>query len=516
MKLTWWNQKTFDDVMSFYKEHKACAINNATGTGKTSVIAEVSKIFLEKGPVLIIAPRENILDQYKQDLYGLTEYGDRVTFVSYQQLTKWWKNGNENFEKNVGFSLIVCDELHRTGAKTWQKMFRFLIEINPQAYLLGASATPKRNDQKEERNDMIDVFFEGNRAGNFDLSTCLEQGILPKPDYIASILSMNDVFEKYRNMTETKIIQEKLRNEFLADIKEKEIDWKKSHEYDKILKRYLSNIASPDKVTKILIFCKDKKHVAEIRESFDPIFKEIFKDADNLNISEYHSGVKEKEFHDFRDCNDPGRVSILYSINKFIEGVHVNNLNAIIMVRETESHIVYFQQIGRVLSMSGVEHPLIIDFVSNYEKITGYDYSFLEQNLNVVNSLPTGEERNRTDRTISAFFYSEAKDAKEIVDKINNHFDSLVLYTYRGETNNVEYFAKKYNKDPDELKNKIKNLNMSIREAIETSDDVREDIEVLYEGEKVMLYDLCKRLKKNYLLILYRLDNGKTLEEALK
>ena len=122
-------------------------------------------------------------------------------------------------------------------------------------------------------------------------------------------------------------------------------------------------------------------HLKEIRQSFDPVFIEMWNNhprVKKLTIGEFTVYSEQNDFVQFRDDHTPGAMHVLYAINKFNEGLHIDGLNVIIMLRLTERETVYFQQIGRVLSISGNKHPMIIDFVNNFK------------NMNVANQLWNG------------------------------------------------------------------------------------------------------------------------------
>lgn len=58
------------------------------------------------------------------------------------------------------------------------------------------------------------------------------------------------------------------------------------------------------------------------------------------------------------------------------------------MVRETQSEIIYYQQVGRALSMgSQVKNPIIIDLVNNFNNVNNYDIwdKILTEELDITN-----------------------------------------------------------------------------------------------------------------------------------
>lgn len=512
MELKWWHKKTYDDVCNFFATEDSCAIVNATGTGKTSIIATVIKDYVSTGKILVIAPKDSILEQYRDSRYGLSGF-DNISYITYHDLVYRMRSGS--IHVMVGYSLIVCDELHRAGARVWGKAVKLLMSINPKAKLLGATATPRRRDQREEEKDMVDLLFGGRRAGNFDLKTSLKLGILPKPTYVASMYSLLEEIESREETLLGSKMDESDKQTFLEELREAEISWSDSHSYDKTLGRHLSRLCSDTGVVKILVFCKSVAHISEIRKSFDPVFRKIFSSATNLSIGAYHNRTSDVAFNQFRNCSTPGHVMILYAIEKFNEGVHVDNLSAIIMLRQTESEIIYYQQIGRVLSIgyNSSNPPLIIDFVNNFRSVNGLEIwrSVLEPGYTGVSREFCNSKDNS--RTLNVYFYDEIKDAIKLFESIDRRIEESLLHSYNGESGSVLYFANKYNKPYDIIRRKIRS-GLSIREAILTTDDAVGDI-VTWEGKEISLADLCKKKRKNVQLIKYRLDHGKTIEEAM-
>ena len=63
-------------------------------------------------------------------------------------------------------------------------------------------------------------------------------------------------------------------------------------------------------------------------------------------------------------------LKVLYCVNQLNEAVHVNGVDAIVMVRPTKSPTVFYQQLGRVLSSGGNRTPLVFDLCNNFSSIT--------------------------------------------------------------------------------------------------------------------------------------------------
>ena len=82
--------------------------------------------------------------------------------------------------KKLNADIIIMDELHRTGADRWGEKVNTLLEQNPDAKILGLTATPDRMDDK----NVIDDLFEGNIDYELTLVDALRDGIVKAPTYV--------------------------------------------------------------------------------------------------------------------------------------------------------------------------------------------------------------------------------------------------------------------------------------------------------------------------------------------
>ena len=63
-----------------------------------------------------------------------------------------------------------------------------------------------------------------------------------------------------------------------------------------------------------------------------------------------------------------GDLSVIFSVDLFNEGVDVPNIDTVMMLRPTESKILFLQQLGRGLRKStGKQHLVVLDFIGNHQ-----------------------------------------------------------------------------------------------------------------------------------------------------
>ena len=112
------NLETYEKIKNIlHSNNKTCVIQ-PTGTGKSYLILKLIEDYSEQNrDIIVIEPQKYIFNQLKEkmDKYGLL--GDNVKFITYSAL------GKMDDEKLRGYNssaIVMVDEMHRTGAKTWE------------------------------------------------------------------------------------------------------------------------------------------------------------------------------------------------------------------------------------------------------------------------------------------------------------------------------------------------------------------------------------------------------------
>lgn len=355
------NVATIEKILEFYKtENKCCAIQ-ATGTGKTFLILRLLEIYNDKGKVAVIfAPNNEIIKQTKKRMkkFGL----NNATFYTYQKLARMTDEEISAME----FDLIVCDELHRTGAKTWGQKFEMLVNSHPDSKVFGVTATPLRC---ADGRDMAEEYFDGNKACDISLAEALVREIIPvMPLYVSALYTFE---EEYQNMSEkiekaNNSMEEKLelQKELLAAKQQLE----KANGVPEIIKKYITNYNG-----KYLVFCKDKKHLYAMKDVVVGWFREA---GYNGKIFEYPyyscSGVVKNNLENFENNKEEG-LKLLFIIDKLNEGLHLDEVHGCILIRPTSSNIIYYQQIGRAIDAGSIEQRVILDLVSNFNSLESFN-----------------------------------------------------------------------------------------------------------------------------------------------
>lgn len=398
------NQKVYDRVLSYFEETNKVAVVQATGTGKGYLASEFINVAFKNKKVLILAPNNDILTNYEKSL-GIKP-GDRIYTYSYPQIMTWYKSWKDKKDSSAesklvyfvnNIDLLIVDEFHRLGAKEWGVACRFLIENLDKRgkKILGLTATPVRyndlvrlsqdeyeeQDAKKRNRNMADEIFEGNLVQGVNLEEAVYSRILPSFKYVLGSYGYETALsEAYERLEDMRQIYGS-SNKSIRDLEKnlKEIAEKFGPEKENLRKVIQKEIKDLVPYQKWIVFCSSAEQLKSIDDDLAYWFgKSINKyksgvtiDESKLNLYSVYSDEPTKEnkanLEAFYDA-DRG-LNIIKCINKLNEGAHVANITGIIMLRGTQSPIVYLQQIGRALSAGNKNNPIIFDFMGNFENM---------------------------------------------------------------------------------------------------------------------------------------------------
>ena len=256
---------------------------------------------------------------------------------------------------------ILLDEMHRALAKEWSKGIMHLLEMYPNAKVLGLSATPIR--YLDKCRNVVNELFDGNLACDMSLSEAILDGILPMARYVCGIYSFQKDAESLNKKIEKNCNNEEENKELLKELKILKDNLDKANGVSDIFKKYVVNGNE-----KFVVFLKNTAHLREMK----PIIEKWFIDAGfDVRMYEVHSknADSDKEFQAFKEDTEDGIIKLCLSIAMVAEGIH-GDIDGVIMLRETISPNMYFQMIGRAFSCGKKTIPLIFDLVTNSQFIS--------------------------------------------------------------------------------------------------------------------------------------------------
>ena len=319
-------------------ETKAIIIS-ATGTGKTFLSAFDVKRFAPR-KFLFIVHRQQIATESMRKfqqilgrqiscsvLGGGVNY-DKDAVYTFSMIQTLSKDDTLNSFSRDEFDYIVVDEVHRAGASSYEKVLSY---FTPK-FLLGMTATP-------ERSDGFDIYslFDNNIAYEIRLNQALKANLLCPFHYfgISDLVVDETIYEDLSQFSQ-------ISNE----------------EQIKTIKMAIDRYSVPGLQKRGLIFVSRNEDGKTLSEELNRL------GLRTLALSGLDNDkTREAAF----DSLENSEIEYLIAVDILNEGIDIPSLNQIIMLRPTQSAIIFVQQMGRGLRKhSGKEFLTVIDFIGNY------------------------------------------------------------------------------------------------------------------------------------------------------
>lgn len=243
------------------------------------------------------------------------------------------------YEKNA-FDAIVIDEAHHSAANSYKKVLDY---FEPKLWL-GMTATPdKRDDNLEGRN--IYEIFNHQIAYEIRLQDAMEEDLLC-PFHYFGITDLDIIADAGKSSGE------KVEN-FRYLISEERVE--------NVMKQAEYFGYSGDRV-KGLIFCSRIDEAKELSKKFNDKGWRTLVLSGSDSEEARAAAIERLAGEESEDALD-----YIISVDIFSEGVDVPEINQVIMLRPTESPIVFIQQLGRGLRKAeNKEYVVVLDFIGNY------------------------------------------------------------------------------------------------------------------------------------------------------
>ena len=423
--------EAYQAVIKKFEEKGKAAVIFPTGCGKSFVALE----YILKHPderVLFLAPRRAIANQMYEYIvryiggdtrpieeiqkeYGTgnnpseslklaaRSYIPNIECMLYQMISAYEERQSvDKILNSLKPTIIIVDEMHHLKTKSiratagsnvvedneeyeeeysnrierenkWGKKFKKFLEDNPQAKLLGLSATPIRHDGA----NVVERIFKDAVASQKSLLEAMEEGIIYPPKYVVPDFVREDELKTLLEQIEQ--AEGARKEELKAMYDELAL---KSANAPGIPQLMEENISEKD--GKYIIFCKDisdmKEKMANAKEWFGKIDEEPeiygISSQDNTSAEQLQSFNNSKSSH----------LKLMYCVGMIDEGVHLNNVSGVILATKTESRPVYMQRIGRCISYEkNGKQAIVIDLVNNNEILSnkeeveyGYEINDIE------------------------------------------------------------------------------------------------------------------------------------------
>ena len=345
------------------KGEKRALLISATGTGKTYASAFAMRELGFKR-VLFLVHRGQLARQTKKSyekVFGKTvsmglvgagyhEYDKDYIFATVQTLNR---DSHLMEYRPDAFDCIVLDEAHHTSADTYQKVMNY---FKPK-FWLGMTATPDKRDDNIAGKNIYEI-FNYQIAYEIRLQQAMEENLLCPFHYfgISDISWISEKQIKSKKMTERDF------NILTGDERVRHIIEQAN---------YFGY--SGDRV-KGLIFCSRIDESVELSNKFNQAinpetgknFRTIALNGD-ASEDERQNAFERLAMNEEDATNGYTPLDYIFSVEILNEGVDIVEVNQVIMLRPTESPIVFIQQLGRGLRKAeGKEFVVILDFIGNY------------------------------------------------------------------------------------------------------------------------------------------------------
>ena len=405
IKLYSHNQKAYNLAVTMLEDTKKAAIVHPTGTGKSFIAFKLCEDHPDK-TICWLSPSEYIFSTQLENLYQATNgyKPNNIVFFTYAKLMGMSKEEIQSIHPDY----IVLDEYHRAGATYWQKGVEQLLFTYSDIPILGLSATNIR--YLDNQRDMAQELFDGNIASQMSLGEAIVRGILNPPKYVLSMYYYQNTLEKYERRVK------KTKSKVARDNAEKCLDelrrtLEKAEGLDVIFKKHMT-----DPHGKYIVFCSNKEHMDQMMKHTE-WFSKVDKKPHMYSVYSSDPGA-DKAFKDFKEDNDNNHLRLLYCIDALNEGIHVDDISGVILLRPTVSPIVYKQQIGRALSASKKTNAVIFDVVLNIENI--YSIDSIKEEMQVATSYY--RSLGEADQIINEKFkiIDEVRNCRELFEKLND------------------------------------------------------------------------------------------------
>lgn len=446
-------------------ENKALLIS-ATGTGKTYLAAfDVKKVRPLR--LLFLAHREQLLNQAMESFKrvigeeikcgklsgGYQQFKCQYLFSTIQTISK--DDYLLSF-KAEEFDYIIIDESHRAGASTYQKILNY---FKPQ-FLLGMTATPERTD---DHNVCAD--FDYNIAYEIRLQEAMQEDMLCPFHYFGITEIMVDG-ELIDDSTDFKYLTSDMRTKNVIE--------------------QINRYGHDGQRVRGLIFCSRNQEAAILSEKFN---QHGFK---TIALSGSDSGERREEMISRLEGEGADSLDYIFSVDLFNEGLDIPTLNQIVMLRPTQSAIIFVQQLGRGLRKAkNKEFVVVLDFIGNYKN-------------NFMIPMALSDDRSFNKDTIRRY---TVEGTRVIPGASTINFDEISRSKIFEAIDQVNFRSVKYMKESyTNLKHRLGRIPKLM--DFEFHDSM--DLEVLFTASIGSYHEFLKRYEPEY-----QIDFNESQEEVL-
>ncbi len=466
------NLDTLNALLKYTDRNENCCVVNPCGSGKTSVMSE----FIRKNKnkkTIVVTKQKNAADYYRtRDKIFISE---NVKIVTY---TKMWEDIKKGRISLYRCDYLILDEAHYMGAVKWQQAVQ-LIKSENNPVIIGFTATPQRFKQQGTGNTIVTDFFNGNSVGNLTSKQLADKGVFTEPDYFLSMYNLSSTIANYLDRINDSDLSDEDKEKAVQKLEWVKQDWIKTACPAIVLKQQLPKYMYQESCNRILVYTSDLSDLEIKKKYIDDCITAIFPEK-KVKSYTYTYKTEESELKKFLRSDKNCYIKVLYSVDKIMETIHIDDLRILIALRPSISERIISQQFGRLNSISNSNKPVIFDMVNNMDHLIRIKKA--SEGI-APGPGPALDEHNKSLAELkhNRLLKELQKLQKCYIIKYANVFATLDValartkrYTYGGYTEIPKNLATIFNKKRNQVLENLK--TMSIKDAIEKADNV--DMEI--------------------------------------
>ena len=358
------NLESYEKIKKGFLEKQIVSIVHATGTGKSYNALQLALDNKDK-KITYLVPSIGIVEHLKEILesnnLNLQRDLPNLEFRTYQSLI----NLSRQELKELDIDLLIIDEFHHIGAPVWGERVNTIVETHKDMKVFGMTAYTVRDRNTVYERDMVNSngkeLFSNSVVSRYDLCDALIDGVLPKPVYKSGYVYLEKTAEALEERIKKLNPNSKDYKDLVPILKDVKKRLNNALSTKDIFKKYIK----PD--GKYIYFCpvnseEKVNDIDTIIEEIESWIKEMGLTNDDYVIYKSTSKMQDsgksarKAFYDDKDLSGmkaANKLRIMVAINQYNEGIHAPGLDGVIMARQTQSDIVFFEQLGRGLAVRG-------------------------------------------------------------------------------------------------------------------------------------------------------------------
>lgn len=315
-----YQQDLYDKTKSsFSRGYRRPLVVAPCGAGKSYLFAEMVRN--TSGEVLVLVHRNELKQQHIELLEKLGIGNARV---------ETYQTEHRRLGKYPKPRLLIVDEAHLSRSNTWQKIIEYY-----DTFTVGFTATPVRLDGRP-LGDIFDTLITG-----VDTRWLIEHGHLAPYEYYAPMsVDISEVRTVAGDYVASDL--ERIMNERAI--------------YGDVIKSY-SRIAPGERT---ICYCVSVKHASETAQAFNNV---------GIRSAYLSAGTPERERRAIMEAFRAGEITVLCNCTLLSEGISIDEISCVILLRPTESVALGIQQMMRCMRYLPGKTAKIIDCVGNYMRI---------------------------------------------------------------------------------------------------------------------------------------------------